>query len=107
MSPKKYFFILDVDSIQKYIFNTNRLKTIVGASALLDYINANNDGETLAFLKGSKYGFTTNGSIDEIKKSLNFIYSAGGATQVIFPTEKLAYDFQSRIKKIIIVVTFR
>ena len=36
---EKYLFCLDIDTIQDYIFRTTKLKTIVGASALIDRIN--------------------------------------------------------------------
>lgn len=103
MGNEKYLFLLDVDKIQAYIFATNKLKTIIGASRLLDEINAGPAGDTLSLLSEPKYGFSNVGSADLAKKSPKFILSGGGNTKVVFEphngasAEKLARDFEARI----------
>lgn len=69
-----YLFCLDIDGIQNYIFSTNRLKTIAGASSIIDRLN---NTETVEKVKN--YGFT-----GDPKSSDDFIYSNGGATKVFF-----------------------
>ncbi|OQY14010.1 MAG: hypothetical protein B6I30_01950 [Desulfobacteraceae bacterium 4572_187] len=61
-----HLFCLDIDHIQDYIFNTNRLKTIAGASSIIDRLN---NTETVNELK--EYGFN-----DDPKSSDDFIYYA-------------------------------
>ncbi len=96
MSNGKSLFLLDVDSIQNYIFDTNRLKTIIGASWLVDHINAADDGETFDLLKDPNYAFTTKRDTAEIRKSPNFIYSSGGNTKIILDGDH-AEDFEKAI----------
>ena len=98
MSNGKSLFLLDVDSIQNYIFDTNRLKTIIGASWLVDHINAADDGDTLELLKRPEYGFTTKGDTAEIRKSPDFIYSSGGNTKIILDRDYVQ-DFEKAITR--------
>lgn len=95
MSAEKCLFLLDVDNIQGYIFDTNKMKAIIGASWLLDHINAADDGETFSLLKNCKFG----SSADEIRDDQNFIYSSGGNTKVIFDTPDAAQGFEKAITK--------
>lgn len=85
-----YLFSLDIDGIQNYIFNTNRLKTIAGASKIIDRLN---NTETVKKLN-KKYGFN-----DAPKLSDNFIYSNGGATKVLFAHKKYAEAFEKEMHK--------
>ncbi len=98
-NPQKHLFILDVDHIQDYIFSTNRLKTIIGASRLLDKINADEAGETFRLLGEPCFGFEKGGSSSEIRSSDNFIFSAGGNTKVLFPSGDNARAFDKEIRK--------
>jgi len=85
-----YLFCLDIDGIQNYIFSTNRLKTIAGASSIIDRLN---NTKTVKKLK-NKYEFK-----DDPKSSDDFIYSNGGATKVLFSLRKDAKDFEQEMHK--------
>jgi len=94
MAKDKYLFLLDVDNIQGYIFDTNRLKTIIGASWVIDHVNASPHGDTFQLLKN--YGLGTDE--DKIKGNDNFIiYSSGGNTKIIFRDLKEAEEFEKKI----------
>lgn len=101
MTNEKVLFVLDIDKIQDYIFATNKLKTIIGASWILDHINASLTGETLKPLEEDpRYGFKKGGVIDDHK----FILSGGGNTKLVFEPQKngetardLAEGFKARI----------
>jgi hypothetical protein len=41
MEEKEYLVVMGIPSIKKYVFDTDRLKEIRGASALLDDLNRN------------------------------------------------------------------
>jgi len=56
MAGEKVLFVLDVEKIQDYIFSTNKLKTIIGASILLDELNASPKENTIKFLSHPTYG---------------------------------------------------
>lgn len=96
MNTTEWLFLLDVDNIQGYIFDTNKLRTIIGASWLVDHINAADDGDTFTLLKNFKFGTTP----DEIRKNGNFIYSSGGNTKLIFGSDTEAEDFENEMTKI-------
>ncbi|MCD4762701.1 MAG: hypothetical protein K8R09_02660 [Desulfobacterales bacterium] len=59
-----YLFCLDIDGIQNYIFSTNRLKTIAGASSIIDRLNNTETVEKLKYY----------GSNNNPKASDDFIY---------------------------------
>ena len=99
MNAERSLFLLDVDNIQGYIFDTNKLKTIIGASWLIDHINASDDGETFTLLKKPEYNFTTRESIDDIRSHKNFIYSSGGNTRIIFDSSAIAKKFKKVITR--------
>ncbi|OPX38178.1 MAG: hypothetical protein B1H11_04870 [Desulfobacteraceae bacterium 4484_190.1] len=93
MNTDKKLFLLDVDNIQGYIFDTNKLRTIIGASWIIDHINAADDGNTLELLKKNGFGST----IDDIRKHKDFIYSSGGNTKIIFDSFEKAQKFETAI----------
>ena len=87
MTTDQFLFLLDVDAIQDYIFCTNKLRTIIGASWILDDLNASDSGGTMSeLMKNGSYGFGAD--CEAIRKNPNFIYSSGGNTKVIFSDEK-------------------
>ncbi|RLC11010.1 MAG: hypothetical protein DRI57_19540 [Deltaproteobacteria bacterium] len=92
---QKHLFLLDADSIQSYIFNTNRLKTIIGASWLIDHINAASKGDTHRLIREADNELKKNKN----KETVEFIYSAGGNTKLIFPSAESAQVFDQKIKK--------
>jgi len=100
MPADRFLFILDVERIQDYIFSTNKLKSIIGASSLLDEIISSPEGATLRILSEPKYGFSKGGQ--PITTSPNFILSGGGNTKVIFEggDSSLPQDFERRISKV-------
>jgi hypothetical protein len=100
MIDEKVLFLLDIDKIQDYIFATNKLKTIIGASWILDNINASPNGETIKLLRQDPmYGFNEGNFTDNDK----FILSGGGNTKLIFEPNggnnacRLAENFEAQI----------
>lgn len=94
---EKYLFMLDVDQIQSFIFNTNRLKTIIGASRLLDFVNADNHGPTFKLLKNCRDSAFQK-PVDPTQAP-GFIYSSGGNTKLIFNDKGNAEDFERDIRQ--------
>jgi len=81
---EKYLFCLDIDTIQDYIFRTTKLKTIVGASALIDRINFK---DSVIELTSSKNSYN----------SFNIIYSKGGNTKIVFDDGKDAKKYETKL----------
>jgi hypothetical protein len=81
MAAKQFLALLEVDKIQSYIFATNKLKEIRGASYLLSEIN---EAKTTQVLK----------DYSTAKKK---ILSTGGVTKVIFDDENEAYKFLNKM----------
>lgn len=69
--------ILDISGIQKYIFETNRLKQIVGASGNVRNLISKEGGVLLSILKDRG----------------NVKYTGGGNALILFDEEKKAKDF--------------
>lgn len=82
MNNGEFLALLEVDKIQSYIFATNKLKEIRGASYLLSEIN---EKETMRILR-SKYAKP--------------ILSIGGMTKAIFDDEDDAKAFLSEVEKL-------
>jgi len=86
----KILFYLDIDSVQDFIFSSNRLRMITGASSLLDDINRR---QTLELWKNHN-------SNNNPHSDANFIHSSGGQTKLLFDSEKKANDFGRDLKKV-------
>lgn len=84
MGTKQFLALLEVDKIQSYIFATNELKEIRGASYLLSEIN---EKKTMDILK-----FDYNAAKP--------ILSIGGVTKVIFNDENDADEFLKEMEEI-------
>ncbi|RCV63411.1 CRISPR/Cas system-associated protein Cas10 [Methanophagales archaeon] len=84
MAAKQFLALLEVDKIQSYIFATNKLKEIRGASYLLSEINEATTAQVLKDYSTAK------------KK----ILSTGGVTKVIFDDENEAYKFLKQMEGI-------
>jgi len=84
MRAKQFLALLEVDKIHNYIFATNKLKEIRGASYLLSEIN---EKKTIEIIKSS-YSIA--------KRILNI----GGMTKVIFDDEDAAKAFLSEVEKL-------
>lgn len=74
---KQYLVVMGVPSIKKYVFGTDRLMEIRGASSLLDHLNREEMGN---FLKKKK----NKGELAEAES----VYAGGGAGQFIIKAEK-------------------
>ncbi|MEA2040999.1 MAG: hypothetical protein U9N85_00410, partial [Bacteroidota bacterium] len=86
---KKYLYGASVQGIQSFIFETNKLKEIVGASQLIDNIN---DKEFINFFNGrTKKSYNSN----------NVIINAAGNIKYIFDSkedcEKIVREFPKHI----------
>jgi DNA-directed RNA polymerase subunit RPC12/RpoP len=87
---RKCLFCLDIDGIQDYIFNTNRVRTIVGASLIISRLNSY---ETVNLIR-DKYGFGKKPEDEE-----GFINSSGGHSKLIFENHDDAYEFDQIIHR--------
>ena len=83
---EKHVFILDVESIQDYIFSTNRLKTIIGASWRIDELNSSPKGETQEILRQNK---------GDPKNKESFVYSRGGKTVLVAGGKSEPFDLEA------------
>ena len=79
---KKYLVLLDTDRIKEYVFSTNKLKEIRGASAILDNLNL---VETAKFTP---------------KDKATEIYVGGGTGKFWFADKSEAEEFTTTIEKI-------
>ena len=84
MGTKQFLALLEVDKIHNYIFATNKLKEIRGASYLLSEINEARTEQVL-------------GSFPSAKKK---ILSTGGVTKVIFDDKNKAQNFLKQMERI-------
>ncbi|MEA3416786.1 MAG: hypothetical protein U9R02_11640 [Thermodesulfobacteriota bacterium] len=75
---KKWLAIVDIDQIHSYIFETDRLKEIAGASSLLDEINRNKIKELYEEIQQDGDKLLVNG---------------GGITKAVFADCKRAKEF--------------
>jgi hypothetical protein len=112
-----YLFLLDINSIQNYIFETNTLVEIIGASALISLVQKKYVYECLKELRGNidKYDKTykklelNDKKIQEDTLDYEVILSDGGNTFVLFSeedtVEKFKYDILSYYNKYDIQVT--
>ena len=79
MKKQNYLVVFDTDKIHSYVFGTNVLKEIRGASALLDNLNEHETKKLLG-----------NYSAEEI-------YIGGGAGKIIFNIRKEATEFCAKL----------
>lgn len=84
MSTKQALALLEVDKIHNYIFATNKLKEIRGASYLLSEINETKTEQVLKSCSTARQK----------------IISTGGVTKVIFDDENEAHDFFKQMERI-------
>ncbi len=93
---------LDTTGIQKYIFGSNNLKQIVGASAIVNWAT-----KDLVYERLEKLGNTNienkdiNGDkhIDEEDLKAELIYAGGGNTLIIFKDKDIAINFIKGLTK--------
>jgi hypothetical protein len=79
MVSMRYLVIHDVDAIQRYVFATNRLREIRGASALLEHLNSSGTRDLIR----QHYG--------------ELIYVGGGGAAAEFDTEEAAKAFSHAV----------
>ncbi|RLB72111.1 MAG: hypothetical protein DRH04_00275 [Deltaproteobacteria bacterium] len=96
----KVIFYLDIDSIQDFIFSTNRLRLIAGGSILLDRINRQ---DTVKLLEQHGFG-------NDPRNHSDFILSSGGQTKVLFAdrdrAERFGLELSRRYREIGTQVTY-
>lgn len=104
---EEYFYtIIDTDKIQAYIFETGKLKEIVGASNLINEVT---NGTVLKNFGKGNYDFDKKDWIKKDDKIISIfedgslgwelIYASGGNIKVIFRDDKKADDFINAVKK--------
>lgn len=79
----QYLVVLDISSIHEYIFGTNKLREIKGASILLDRLNRE---LTLQEINTGKYG--------KEDSDWKRITTAGGNVKVLFKDRNKAIDYR-------------
>jgi hypothetical protein len=82
-----YIVKIDIGSKQKYIFSSNRLKEIIGASEIIRFITEDLGKEVLKNM-GKKHKYFT-----KLDPHGNVVFEAGGNAMYIFEDEKDAIDF--------------
>lgn len=105
MTELNYLVLLDTDRIKEYLFATNKLKEIRGASAILDKLNQQ---ETSKILLNSGYGqgnilshtegYTVTWSSAHLL-DWQMVYFGGGAVQILFKEKEEADRFCLSIEK--------
>lgn len=87
-----YFIVkIDISSKQKYIFSSNKLKEIIGASEIIKFVTEELAEKVLSSMSRNKKLF-----IDQEGKlniDGNVLFEAGGNSMYIFKTEKNAQEF--------------
>jgi len=100
--------LLDTTSIQKYIFSSNRLKEIIGASFLVRQVTQQWTYEALDDLFPGEHNVTDleKGTLDEAiviapgtPVKAEVIFSGGGNTAILFREEVLAHKFAYHLTK--------
>jgi hypothetical protein len=105
MSTNLYLVLLDTDRIKDYIFATNKLKEISGASRLLDKLNV---AGTLSILRNFGAGNyeSAKSELVPVPKTVQndgldweVIYLGGGSGKILFKDENRARDFCAAAQK--------
>ncbi|MDF1573304.1 MAG: hypothetical protein P1P82_16975 [Bacteroidales bacterium] len=85
----KYLYGASVQGIQKFIFNSSKLREIIGASEMVEKICTEKFGEQLAM------------SREQLKKGPGSLLNAAGHIRYLFPDkescQKLVYDFPRKM----------
>lgn len=100
---------IDTTGIQRYIFGSNNLKQIVGASGLVDWATNELVYETLIGFGKSNISYNKSDldptfldkAIENEKDNLDceLVYAGGGNTVIIFKEKEKAIDFTRKITK--------
>lgn len=95
-----YFIVkIDISSKQKYIFSSNKLKEIIGASAIIKFVTEELGGEILKLAHRNKLDFVDeNGNIN---CNGNVLFEAGGNAMYIFAEKADAIEFNKSFSKFV------
>lgn len=94
-----YIVKIDISSKQKYIFSSNKLKEIIGASAIIKFVTEELGGKVLEALNKNKIDFVDlNGNINT---NGNVLFEAGGNSMYIFTKEDEAIEFNKAFSKFV------
>lgn len=108
----EYFLTaIDTTGIQKYVFGSNNLKQIVGASGLINWATNDLVYENLVELGNTNIKYdNTSYKLDYLKSTIEgnsldseLIYAGGGNTLIVFKNEELAHNFTKSITKEILL----
>ncbi|SFA71834.1 Cas10/Cmr2 second palm domain-containing protein [Clostridium frigidicarnis] len=91
----KYVVKIDIGSKQKYIFSSNILKEIIGASEIIRYVTENLGKEVLKNIKENPEIYTGN-------NKGNILFEAGGNAMYIFDTIDKARKFNEIFSKFVV-----
>jgi hypothetical protein len=107
MTNLNYLVLLDTDRIKDYLFSTNKLKEIRGASAILDTLNREQTPKILyentIYGKGNLKREAGQYVIDWSETQAldwQMVYFDGGAVQILFKDEGKANQFCTKIEKL-------
>lgn len=100
---------IDTTGIQRYIFGSNNLKQIVGASGLVDWATNELVYENLIGIGNSNIEYNKNDlnptflkkaiEIEKDNLDCELVYAGGGNTVIIFKEKETAIDFTRKITK--------
>lgn len=99
----KYIVKVDIGSKQKYIYSSNRLKEIIGASEIIRFVTEDLGIKVLQCMgldQESEYGKLDNG--EYIETTGHVLFQAGGNAMYIFDNEEQAKKFNSIFSKFVI-----
>ncbi|MFD3157034.1 hypothetical protein ACFIJ5_09260 [Haloimpatiens sp. FM7330] len=91
----KFIVKVDIGSKQKYIFSSNRLKEIIGASQIIKYVTENLGKDVLKKMGKNPQNYTDN-------NKGNILFEAGGNAMYIFDNKEEAINFNKMFSKYVI-----
>lgn len=102
MSNGVYYIVkVDIGSKQKYIFSSNRLKEIIGASEIIKFVTEELGKQILKSMGESTENFVVDINSSENYKG-NILFEAGGNAMYIFDTREKAERFNQEFSRFVI-----
>src|SRR3712207_52781 len=99
---KKYFLVkIDIGGKQKYIFSTNVLKDIIGASEIIRFITEELGQEVLKYMNELKISKKTFSNKEFQGDNGNVLIEAGGNSIYIFEEKEHAITFNKIFSKFV------
>lgn len=97
---KFYIVKIDIGSKQKYIFRSNRLREIIGASKIIKFVSEKLGGEVLKYMQLSDKYFGKKEGSDNLNDG-HKLFAAGGNSMYIFSSINSAKRFNEIFSKFV------